>query len=388
MSIKDKVAVIGMGCTKFGEHWDLSEDHMIVDAAYEAFADAGIEPKDIQAAWLGMQYSFFGCLPLARSIKFQYIPITKIENDSVTGVDAFRNACIAVAAGVYDVVLAVGCEKMKDLGVRGMPDYPQGLGEPHIHGKGNTPPDLYALTALRYFDKYNVTKETLARITVKNRRNGAKNPRAFFQQEVTAEEVLNSPEIASPLSRLDCCPVTDGAAAAVICRADLAKNFRDDYMLVKGIGLSVSGGKPQSKPGFDFLGFPATAGAAKQAYAQAGINDPVKELDLAIVQDCFTIGELVSYEDLGFCPKGKAKEYLENGTFNPEGDLPVNTDGGALSFGHPPGATGLRGIYEVYKQLQRKVEPSRQLPRAGTGLVHTLAGEYANVSGVVILGHP
>jgi acetyl-CoA C-acetyltransferase len=381
-SIKDKVAIIGMGCTKFGENWEWSVEDMVVDAVYEAYADAGVGPEAIEAAWVGTAYSGAGGSLLGDIIKLHDIPITRVENFCATGMEAFRNACYAVAAGVYDTVLAVGVEKLKDSGLQGLPD---SMPRP-VLGVGRTAPGSFALIASRYFAKYGIGKETLAKIAVKNHRHGALNPKAHFQREITIEQVLKAPIIAWPLGLFDCCPTTDGAAAAIITRQNLAPKVRPDYIPVKALALSVSSMWPQFRPGFDYLGFSANVTAAQSAYQQAGIKDPLKELDLAEVHDCFTITELIIYEDLGFCPRGEAKRFIDDGVFELSGELPVNTDGGLKSFGHPIGASGLRMIYEVYKQLQGKAGP-RQVKNPKLGLAHNLGGT-PQVCCITILGLP
>lgn len=376
--IKDKVAIVGMGCTKFGEHWGKSAEDLMVEAAYEAYEDAGIDPQDIQAAWLGMQYSFGsarGTL-LAHALKLNYIPVTRVENACCTGTDAFRNACFAVAAGVYDLVLVMGVEKLKDSGLSGLP-----VSYAPIWGSRVEPPVpapvQFALAATRYFHHYGISfeegKRTLAKIAVKNHRNGSLNPRAHFQKEITIEQVLNAPMIAWPLGLYDCCGVSDGAAAAIITRPEIAKSIRSDYILVKGLGLSCGARQAILNDDYDMVHFEETVTAAKSAYRDAGIKNPREEIDLAVVHDCFTITELLIYEDLGFSPRGRAKEDVDAGFFTLEGGLPVNTDGGLKCFGHPIGASGLRMIYEVYKQLQGKAGP-RQVKKADLGLTHNLGG--------------
>jgi len=381
-SIKDKVSIVGMGCTKFGENWEWSVEDMVVDAVYEAYEDARIGPDQIEAAWVGTAYSGAGGSLLSDILKLHDIPITRVENFCATGMEAFRNACYAVAAGVYDTVLAVGVEKLKDSGLQGLPD---SLVRP-VFGVGRTAPGSFALIASRYFEKYGIGKETLAKIAVKNHKNGALNPKAHFQREITVEQVLKAPIIAWPLGLFDCCPTTDGAAAAIITRKNLAKNFREDHIPVKALALSVSAMWPQFRPGFDYLGFSANVKAAQSAYQQAGIKDPLKELDVAEVHDCFTITELIIYEDLGFCPKGEAKRFIDDGVFELNGELAVNADGGLKSFGHPIGASGLRMIYEVYKQLQGKAG-KRQVKNAKLGLAHNLGGT-PQVCCITVLGLP
>ena len=371
--IRDKVAIIGMGCTKFGERWDASASDLMVEAAYEAFNDAGIEGKDVQAAWLGTVASFRTGQPLAEALKLDYIPISRVENACATATDAFRNACYAVAAGVYDIVLALGVEKLKDSGF-------SGLSIPEAPGSDVTPPapppSQFAMAATRYFHQYEIPydegKLTLAQIASKNHHNGTLSPKAHFQREVSTEQIVNAPMVAWPLGLYDCCGVSDGAAAAIITTPEIAKTFRDDYVLVKGIGLAV-GAFGTLRSDWDFTHFPETVRAAQATYQEAGITNPREELDMAMVHDCFTITELIIYEDLGFSPRGRASEDVDAGTFALEGELPINTDGGLKCFGHPIGASGIRMIYEVYKQLQGKAE-GRQLKDPTLGLTHNLGG--------------
>ena len=371
--IKDRVAIIGMGCTKFGERWDASATDLMVEAAGEACEDAGIETGDIQAAWLGTVSSFRTGQPLAEALKLDYIPISRVENACATATDAFRNAAYAVAAGIYDIVLAVGVEKLKDSGF-------SGLAVPEAPGSDvappTPPPSQFAMSATRYFHHYGIPyddgKQTLARIAAKNHHNGALNPRAHFQQEISADQVVNAPMIAWPLGLFDCCGVSDGAAAAIITTPEIARGFRRDYVLVKALALSV-GAFGAIRSDWDFTHFPESVRAGQNAYQEAGIANPRKELDLAMVHDCFTITELIIYEDLGFSPRGQGSQDVADGSFTLEGELPVNTDGGLKCFGHPIGASGIRMIYEVYKQLQGKAE-ARQLQKADLGLTHNLGG--------------
>ena len=371
--IKDRVAIVGMGCSNFGERWDSSAADLMVEAGYEAYADAGLEAKDIQAAWLGTVSSVRTGQPLAEALKLDYIPITRVENACATATDAFRNACYAVAAGIYDIVLAVGVEKLKDSGFSGLaiPEAPGADVAPPT-----PPPSQFAMAATRYFHQYGIPydqgKLTLAEIAAKNHHNGTLNPKAHFQREITTDQVINAPMIAWPLGLFDCCGVSDGAAAAIITTPEIAQSLRKDYVLVKGLGLSV-GAFGVLRDDWDFTHFPETVKASQSAYDEAGISDPREDIDLAMVHDCFTITELIICEDLGFSARGKASEDVHSGRFTLEGDLPVNTDGGLKCFGHPVGASGIRMIYEVYKQLQGKAE-GRQLKKADVGLTHNLGG--------------
>ncbi len=386
--ISDQVAIIGMGCSKFGERWDMGPDDLLVEAAYEAFEDAGVEAKDIEAAWLGTYVTAFTGQLLAQALKLEYIPISRVENMCATATDAFRNACFGIASGQYDIVMVAGVEKLKDTGFTG-------LGSSVILPNTNVmppapPPAQFALAATRYFHHYGIEpdqgRNTLAQISVKNHHNGSMHPKAHFQREITVEQALRAPMIAWPLGLFDCCGVSDGAAVAIITTPEIARTFRDDYILVKGMGLAIGGKQGTLRDDFDFVHFPETVAAAKQAYEQAGISDPRKQISMAEVHDCFTITELIIYEDLGFSPRGRASEDVEAGTFTLEGELPVNTDGGLKCFGHPIGASGIRMMYEVYKQLQGKAGP-RQVKNADLGLVHNLGGTPGSFSvGVGVFG--
>ena len=388
-SIKDRVAIIGMGCCKFGERWDSDVEDLLVESCYEAFADAGIESKDVQAAWFGTTQQATGQV-LAHAIKTEYIPITRVENACATGTDAIINACNAVAAGIYDIVLVAGVEKLKDSGVGYLSG---GGGAPTAQiSPAVPPPAQFAMAANRYFYRYGLSfqegKKILGMIDVKNHRNGALNPKAHFQREITLDQALNAPMQAFPLGLYDCCGVSDGSAAMVITRGDLAKNFRKDYILIKGYGLSVGGQQGMLRDYYDFTHFDETRHAGKMAYDMAGITNPRDEVDLAEVHDCFSITELIIYEDMGWSKEGHAKDDIESGFFELKpgetSGLPVNPDGGLKCFGHPIGASGIRMVYEVYKQLQGKAGP-RQIKNPRIGATQNLGGRPGSFSGAVSL---
>ena len=356
---------------------------MIVEAAYEAFEDAGIEPGQVEAGWVGTLTSGISGQALSKPLKLQYIPITRVENMCATGQDALRNAAFAVAAGAYDIVLVVGFEKLKDSGYSGLPGAPS-----TVIGAGNTAPGAFALAANRYFHRYGASKEDLARISVKNHYNGARNRKAHFQKEITLEQAMKAPMIAAPLGLLDCCPTTDGAAAAIITRTELAPQFTKDFVTIKAMGLAVGPGTGRLDTDFDFTSFPETRAAARQVYDQLGIRDPRKEVSLAEVHDCFSITEMIIYEDLGFSEPGKAADDIKAGAFTLQGDLPVNTDGGLKSFGHPIGASGLRMLYEIYHQLLDRAG-ERQVKDMKLGLAHNLGGNPGSFTcSIIALGHP
>jgi acetyl-CoA C-acetyltransferase len=374
---RNKVAVIGVGCTKFGELYEASAEQLICDAAFEAMADAGIEPQQIEAAWVGTVMSQLAGDALGDPLKLHGIPITRVSMYCASGMDAFRNAALAIASGVYDLALVLGFEKMRDGGYH-RPN--------RIHpviDNGERAPHIFALAANRYFKRHGASKATLAKVAIKNHHNGTLSPKAHLRMEINEEAVLKAPLIYSPLGLFDCCPTTDGAAAAVLCRADRAKQFRPDPVYVKGVGLAVMSGQPYYKPTFDYVSFPATQRAAAVAYEQAGVA--AADVDFAEVHDCFTITEILNYEDLGFCGRGEGARFIEEGRSALDGDKPVNPSGGLKSFGHPVGATGVRMITELTLQLQNRAG-ARQVPDATLGLAHNLGGPGA-VACVSILGN-
>ena len=379
-SIRDQVAIVGMGCTKFGFNWDMSAEDMMVDAAYEAYEDAGIEPKDIGAVWFGC---FMPSYPtgqyLAGTLKTPFIPVTRVENACCTGSEAIRNGAYAVAAGMYDIVLAVGVEKLKDTGYRGLPDSDWWWASHHhtYRSTSASGPAFFAMMASGYFAKYGIDpdegKKILAMIEVNNHHNGSLCPKAQFQREITLETVLNAPTVAWPLGLFDCCGVSDGAAAAIIVRADMAKKFRSDPVYIKAQQIGCGPMEGHINTVYDWAHAEEGYRTAIKAYEEAGIKNPREEISLANVHDCFSITQLVTMEDLQFSPRGKASEDVKSGFFNLEGKLPVNTDGGLKCFGHPLGATGLRMEYEIYKQLQGKAG-KRQIKNPKLGLTHNLGG--------------
>lgn len=383
-SIKDKVAIVGMGCTKFGENWDMSFDDMIIDAVYQAYEDASVDPGDIQAVWMGSYWSNMPApsQPLATTLKLDYKPITRLENMCATASDSFRNAAYAVASGVCDIALAVGAEKLKDSGYSGLPtdDIAMGLvstGPNTFRSRNFTAPGHFAMMATSYFNKYGLTPEEgrtmLAKIMVKNHHNGTMSPKAHFRREITVEQVLKAPMIAWPLGLLDCCGVSDGAAAAVLVRKDMAKSFSQDPVHVKALQIAVGPSEGYMNPKHDWTMVKETYRAGQAAYAEAGIEDPRKEISMAEVHDCFSITEAIVYEDLQFSERGHCKDDVEAGTFELNGELPVNMDGGLKCFGHPIGASGLRMIYELYTQIRGKAG-ERQIKNPGLGLAHNLGG--------------
>ncbi len=377
-SIRDKVAVVGMGCTRFGENWEQSVRDMIIDAVQEAIEDAGVELRDIEAGWVGTILGGITGGIVSEALQWDNIPITRVENNCASALEALRNGAFGIASGMYDMVLAVGVEKCKDTGT-GSLTFPYGY---HPAFGYMQAPAAYASAALRYFEKYGIDVEEgrslMAAIAVKNHYNGTLAPKAHFRREISVEQALKAPIISWPLGLFDCCPTTDGAAAAVLTRADMASSFRDDYILIKGLGLAlgrrdVYSGRIKDREDSDYTIWNETVAASRQAYEQAGIKNPRKEIRIASVHDCFTITELINYESLGFSEPGRAAEDVRAGSFTLKGELPVNTDGGLKAFGHPVGASGLRMVYELYKQIQGKAD-QRQVKGVDLGLAHCQGG--------------
>ena len=393
--IKDKVAIIGMGCTRFGERWDAGSEDLMVEAFKEAIEDAGIEKKDLQAVWFGscMDEVNVGksATPLSLALKLPYLPVTRVENFCATGSEALRGAVYAVASGAYDICLALGSEKLKDTGYAGLPEFSHNLGTKNrLIFPNMTAPGGFAMMATRYFAKYGLSpdegKEILAMVSAKSHKNGAGNPKAHLRKEVTVEQILKAPMIAWPLGLFDCCGVSDGAAAAIVCRADMAKNFRPDPVYVKSMQIALSSGEELMYTDWDGSYVKSAVKCSARAYDEAGIKNPREEISMMEVHDCFSITELVAYEDLGISPRGKAGNDVRDGFFNLDGKIPCQPDGGLKCFGHPIGASGLRMMYEMYKQFQGKAG-DRQIKDPKIGLTHNMGGFPAmNLISVNIVG--
>jgi acetyl-CoA C-acetyltransferase len=385
--IKDRVAIIGMGCTKFGEHWDKGVEELLVDAAYQAYESAGVTPDDVDAYWLGTMGSGISGLTLSEPLKIQFKPVTRVENMCATGSEALRQAAYAVASGAFDMAMAIGVEKLKDSGYSGL----VGNVPPNDGTEGSmTAPASFSLLAPAYFKKYGLDpekgKEVLSRIAWKNHKNGAKNPKAQFQKEVSMETIRNSPKIADPLGIMDCSGVSDGSAAAIVVRAEDAHKYCKNPIFLKALSFVAGPAEGPLSQEYDFTTFREVVASAKDAYQQAGITNPREQLSMAEVHDCFTPTELVLMEDLGFSKRGTAWQDVLDGYFDLEGKLPVNPDGGLKSFGHPIGASGLRMMYEMWLQLRGEAGP-RQIKNPKMGLTHNLGGAPGRcVSFVSVVG--
>lgn len=378
--IRDRVAIVGMSCTAFGERWDRSADDLLVEAVHAAMESASTNLDAIDAFWLGTYLSGVSGMTLSRPLRIRDKPVTRVENMCVTGSEALRGACYAVASGAYDVAMAVGVEKLKDSGY-------SGLTRASIPGDGTggtlgttTAPANFSLLGPAYAEKYGVDpgelKEVFTRIAWKNHANGALNPRAQFRSPVATSTIARSPLVAGDLGVFDCSGVSDGAAAAIVVRAEDAHRYTDRPLYVKALSCVSGDATGNVDPSYDFTTFPEVEASAKEAYRQAGVRDPRAELAMAEVHDCFTVTELVLMEDLGFAERGTAWKQVLAGTFDLTGELPVNPDGGLKAFGHPVGASGLRMLFECWLQLRGDVPVDRRIAQHGRtlGLTHNLGG--------------
>jgi acetyl-CoA C-acetyltransferase len=394
--IKDKVAIIGMGCTRFGERWDAGAEELMVEAFQECLADAGLEKRQIEVAWLGtcMDEVNVGktAMPLAVTLRLPMIPVTRVENYCATGTEAFRGACYAVASGAYDICLALGVEKLKDTGYGGLPNPGSNAGSLLWQWMPNlSAPGAFAQLASAYRARYRVgeqdLKRAIGRVSVKSHANGALNPKAHLQKAVSLDQVLGAPIIAHPLGLFDCCGVSDGAACAIVTTPEIAAQLgKKDFVTVKALQVALSSGEEAGFNGWDGDHFMTTDRCSTKAYQEAGITDPKREISMMEVHDCFSITELVTMEDLHISERGHAWHDVMDGFYDRDGQVPCQVDGGLKCFGHPIGASGLRMLYEMYLQLHGRAG-KRQLGNPRYGLTHNLGGfPFQNICSIAIVG--
>ena len=375
------VAVIGVGMQKWGELWEKSLRDIFVESALLAIEDGDVDRIDsmyvgCMSSGLFVGQEHIGSL-LADYLGTTPIPATRVETACASGGAAFRCGFIEVASGLSDIVLVGGVEKMTDVG-GDEATYALGTAaDQEYEGfNGVTFPGLYAMIARKHMEDFGTTQEQLAQVAVKNHENGSKNPLAQFPMKITLEQVLNSVMIADPLHILDCSPITDGAAAAILCPLDMAEKMGKPLIKVLGSGQATDTIALHDREDITYL--KSTAKAAEMAYKMAGKKP--EDIDLAEVHDCFTIAEICITEALGFCEKGKGGSFVESGATAIGGKIPVNTSGGLKSKGHPVGATGIAQIIEIVHQL-RGESGDRQVEGAKVGLTQNMGGSGG--SGVV-----
>jgi len=393
--IRDKVAILGMGCAKFGERWDKDAEQLTVEAYEEAIADAGIDTSQIDAAWLSVAFDAVNIgpsgIPLATALRLPNIGVTKVENYCASGTEAFRGAVYAVASGAADIALALGVEKLKDTGYGGLPVRTRGSTFDMIGVTGSAPGN-FAQLAAAYRNEHGVSKDDLKRamahVSVKSHANGAKNPKAHLRKEIDIDTVINAPMIADPLGLFDCCGVSDGAACAIVTTPEIARALgKQDLVTVKALQIVTSNGWESQGAGWNGSYFHTTRIAAAKAYEEAGVTRPRDEISLMEVHDCFSITELVTMEDLHISPEGEGWKDVLDGFFDADGKVPCQIDGGLKCFGHPIGASGLRMIYENYLQLLGRAGERQRSTPPSLALSHNLGGmPNQNVSAVAIVG--
>ncbi|RMF90963.1 MAG: thiolase domain-containing protein [Methanobacteriota archaeon] len=371
----NKVAVIGVGLTKFGELWDQSFSDLFVEAGANAIVDAGIDGKDIDAIYLGNMSGgrFIEQEHMASLISDQAglnpAPATRIEAACASGGLAVRQGVIAVASGMHDVVVVGGVEKMTDITSERVTQTLITAADQEWEAfLGMTFPGVYALIARRHMHEFGTTREQLAAVSVKNHANAKDNPHAQFRFDVTVEQVLGSTMVADPLTLLDCSPITDGAACIVLASPEKAKEFTDSPVYITGAGQATSTIALHDRERITVSD--ATINAAKAAYKMAGKGP--EDIDVAEVHDCFTIAELLAIEGLGFCEIGEGGPFTEEGSTARGGKISVNTSGGLKAKGHPVGATGVAQVVEVVLQLRG--EAGKRQVDADVGLTHNVGG--------------
>lgn len=384
----NRVAVVGAGLIPFGELFAQSYEQMAAGAFDVALksVDKGLDRTGIDAVVVATQRGTLwgqegiGGNTVPSALGIAGVPCTRVENACPSGSDAFRIGAMMVASGVHDTVLVIGVEKMRDKSTE------EGLlsrataGHP-IYTRGETAPVLFAPFATRHMHEFGTSREMLAAVAVKAHHNGALDPYAHFQSEVTMEQVLASPPVCHPLHLLDCCPQTDGAAATILTTPERARELTDKPVLVAGFGTATD--HPYLHEKSSFVGLPATRLASSRAYEMAGVGPA--DIDCAEVHDCFTITEILDVEDLGFCDKGKGGVLALEGATAIGGRIPINTSGGLLAKGHPIGATGVAQLVECWWQLREEAGPRQVSLRTGNVLQHNVGGRGSGVSVVTIL---
>lgn len=377
---KNKVAIVGIGSTSFGEHWKQGLRDLALEASLAAVEETGIRGKEIQEFYVGnMSGGMFvgqehvGALA-ADFLGLKPAPAVRVEAACASGGVALRQGYIAVASGLYDLVAVGGVEKMTDAQGSWATSVLAGAMDTEWEAYfGTTFPGIYALIARRYMHEYGLTREQLAEVAVKNHFHASFNPKAHFRNKITVEDVEKSPLIADPLRIYDCCPMSDGAACMLLAPTEKAKRYTDTPIIIEACTQASDTLSLFDRR--DICTLDATIEAARQAFSQSKLSPD--DVDVLEVHDCFTIAELLALEDLGFCQKGKAAElYKQNQTYV-GGRLPVNTDGGLKAGGHAVGATGIKQVIELVKQLRGEAEKGRQVNKAEVGLAQNVGGSGA-----------
>ena len=370
-----KIAVIGVAQTKFGEHWDKNIQDLLAQAQFNALADAGISPQDVDQIFTGNMCgeSLSGQLHLgaiAADILGIHVPSARIEGACASGSLALRAGAMAIMSGMAEVVLVNGVEKLSDVSSNEIATAFMGASVHEVeHFVGATFPGIMALIARVYMDKFSLTREHLAHVSVKNHKNGALNFDAHLRKEITLEEVLNASMVADPLSLMDCAPISDGAASVVLATPEFAQ--RRGLTSVSLIASAEAVDTVNIAARESLLEFKSARLAAQKAYAMAGIKS--SDVDVVELHDAFSIAEIMLLEDLGFYEKGRAAAAIVVGETALNAKLSVNPSGGLKAKGHPVGATGVAQVVEMVRQLRGQCG-KRQVLNAAIGMTHNMGG--------------
>jgi len=380
----DRVAIVGIGHSKFGRRTDVNVGELAFESIKQAVDDAGVDKKDIGNVVVGSAGGWYEeSLPAV--VVGEYAGLTgagtmRVEAACASGSAAVKAAYNSILSGEVDVAMAVGVEKMTEVDT---PTSVELIGRAgsymwEFENYGMTFPAYYALYAVAHMNRFGTTEEDMSRVSVKAHHYGAMNPLAQFQKEITLEKAMGSQVVSWPLKLYDACPLTDGSAAVVLAREDAAKKLTDTPVWIKGVGYSSDTANLSRRT--DYVGLEAAVRASRAAYARARVSP--EDIDVATAHDCFTIAELMAYEDLGFCKKGEASKMIREGQTELGGKIPVNLDGGLKAKGHPIGATGVSMAVEITKQLRGEAGRHQAPIRKGNGLVHNIGGtgHYAYVT--------
>ncbi|MDA4113408.1 MAG: thiolase domain-containing protein [Thaumarchaeota archaeon] len=371
-----QAAIIGIGHSRFGRRTDVNLGELAFESIREAVQDAGVEKKQIENVTLGSAGGWYEeSLPAVvvnEYAGFERVGTMRVEAACASGSAAVRSAYLSVASGEAEIALAVGLEKMTEVDTLTSVELMGRAGSYlwEFENFGMTFPAYYALYAVAHMKRFGTTEEDMARVAVKAHRYASMNPLAQFQKEITIQKALASQVVSWPLKLYDSCPITDGSAAVVIASEDVARRLSDTPIWIKGIGVSSDSANLSRRD--DYVGLAATVDASRKAYSLARTTP--RELDVATCHDCFTIAEIMAYEDLGFCAKGEGPRLLRDGQTEIGGSIPVNVDGGLKAKGHPVGATGVSMMVEVSKQLRGEAGKRQVQIKNGTGLVHNVGG--------------
>ena len=369
-----RVGIIGLGHGVFGRRSDATVQELAFEAFREAMEDAGIERSRIDASVIGAVPEYHKQRSLAGVVQ-EYLglvpkPTWLTEVACASGSAAIRTAWLSIKAGVHDVVAVVGCQKMTELGTAEILALMGRVGEVQWEsGFGTTFPGYYAMFAKRHMHEFGTTRDQLTDVAIKNHFYGAMNPKALFRKAITKEKAAASEDVATPFQVYDCCANADGAACVILAREAVAKEVSSAPVWLSGMGCATASMSVLRRP--SLVGLPSAEAAAAQAYAMAGIT--AKDVKVADVHDCFTIAEIMAYEDVGFCKKGEGGPFVADRQTYIGGTVAVNVDGGLKAKGHPIGATGVSMTYEIAKQLRGEAG-ERQVPDADVGLTHNVGG--------------